>query len=237
MKIPHIGIAMRAKIQIGSVTSNNDPDGKLYSEQLQFSGVCASKYPEDGSDENNTFARFSPSINLDITVANPNLFGKFKVGDQFYLDFIRPEDEGKDFGIEEIEICQVPDFKQACDILRGQIGALDRQAVGLRVHPSLEKLKPEARGDVLANLTICHRHLEDSRMRIGKAIQHSETRESIFDIQKDPEKMARLAYKRYGAVTDFKNFQGNPMPEFDELPEKIKEAWKAAVTVMEPVGQ
>lgn len=80
---------MRAKIQIGSVIPNNDPDGKLNNEQLHFHGVCASKYPEDGRDENNTFARFSPSVSLDITIANPYLFGQFAKGDQFYVDFIR----------------------------------------------------------------------------------------------------------------------------------------------------
>lgn len=49
--------------------------------------VCASKYPEDGSDEDNTFAKFSPSANLSINIANPDLFGKFNVGDKFYVDF------------------------------------------------------------------------------------------------------------------------------------------------------
>jgi hypothetical protein len=41
-------------------------------------------------------------------------------------------------------------------------------------------------------------------------------------------KKAQEAYQRYGAVTDFKNYQGNPMPQFSELPEKIQEAWIAA---------
>jgi hypothetical protein len=45
-------------------------------------------------------------------------------------------------------------------------------------------------------------------------------------------KLAREAYARYAQVTDNKNFQGNPMPEFDALPEKIQEAWCAAVQPM-----
>ncbi len=40
--------------------------------------------------------------------------------------------------------------------------------------------------------------------------------------------LARGAYEAYGAVTDHKNFQGNPMPAFDDLPEQIREAWIAA---------
>jgi hypothetical protein len=39
---------------------------------------------------------------------------------------------------------------------------------------------------------------------------------------------AQRAYEAYGAVTDFKNFQGNPMPKWEELPAKIQHAWFAA---------
>ena len=40
---------------------------------------------------------------------------------------------------------------------------------------------------------------------------------------------AQLAYAAYGKVTDFKNYQGLPMPKWEELPPKIQEAWVAAV--------
>jgi hypothetical protein len=40
--------------------------------------------------------------------------------------------------------------------------------------------------------------------------------------------LARLAYTKYGKITGFKNFLGEPMPKFDDLTEIIKEAWKAA---------
>ena len=43
--------------------------------------------------------------------------------------------------------------------------------------------------------------------------------------------IAEEAYKGYANVTDNKNFRGEQMPKFDELPEKIQEAWKAAVKV------
>ncbi len=51
---------------------------------------CVAKsgaYPEDGSDEDNSFARWSPSGSLSISIQNPNLFGKFTVGQKFYVDF------------------------------------------------------------------------------------------------------------------------------------------------------
>jgi hypothetical protein len=44
---------------------------------------------------------------------------------------------------------------------------------------------------------------------------------------------AEEAYARYGAVTDFKNFRGDPMPAFADLGEKIQAAWEAAVNVAE----
>lgn len=47
-----------------------------------------------------------------------------------------------------------------------------------------------------------------------------------------PESRARIAYTAYGKVTDFKNFQGDPMPLFDELPEKIRDAWVASAGVI-----
>ena len=42
--------------------------------------------------------------------------------------------------------------------------------------------------------------------------------------------LAASAYHAYGSVTDHKNYQGLPMPEWNALPPKIQEAWVAAVT-------
>jgi len=81
-------MTMRAKLQASSIFSNKDAEGNVTSEQLHFHGVSKSgPYPPDGSDEDNTFAKFSPSVSLDITIANPALFGKFEVGQKFYVDF------------------------------------------------------------------------------------------------------------------------------------------------------
>ncbi|WP_179066650.1 hypothetical protein [Nostoc sp. C052] len=41
-------------------------------------------------------------------------------------------------------------------------------------------------------------------------------------------KIARIAYQAYGKTTDFKNYQGLPMPEFKDLPGQIQQAWIAA---------
>ena len=42
------------------------------------------------------------------------------------------------------------------------------------------------------------------------------------------ERLAKQSYMAYGSVTDFKNYQGLPMPEWEQLTDKIREAWKAA---------
>jgi hypothetical protein len=76
---------MRAKLRVSGVQKYEDGN-----ERLSFQGVAKSDgYPADGVDEDNTFARWSPSVDLSIYVANPALHGLFTVGDKFYLDFTR----------------------------------------------------------------------------------------------------------------------------------------------------
>lgn len=41
--------------------------------------------------------------------------------------------------------------------------------------------------------------------------------------------IAASAYRAYAASTGNKNFRGEPMPEFDALPQAIRTAWEAAV--------
>jgi hypothetical protein len=41
--------------------------------------------------------------------------------------------------------------------------------------------------------------------------------------------IAASAYRAYAASTGNKNFRGDPMPTFDDLPQPIKVAWEAAV--------
>lgn len=43
------------------------------------------------------------------------------------------------------------------------------------------------------------------------------------------EDIAESAYKAYSAVTDNKNFRGEEVPKFQDLPDKIQDAWNAAV--------
>jgi hypothetical protein len=75
---------MRAKMVVSSVTTHDQES----SETLTFSAVAKTDgYLEDGSDENNSFARWTPSANLTLLVSNPALVGQFKVNQEYYLDF------------------------------------------------------------------------------------------------------------------------------------------------------
>lgn len=77
---------MRAKMKITKIEQHES------CEVLHFTAVAKnSSYPEDGSDEDNTYAKFSPSGELKLTVANPALIGKFKAGEKYYLDFTKAE--------------------------------------------------------------------------------------------------------------------------------------------------
>lgn len=94
---------MRAKLAVGMVQESfnrvnaegrYDPSAepKKAGETLFMHAVAAKSYPADGSDEDNTYARMSPGANLQINIANPELWGKFKHGDKFYVDFVKAPD-------------------------------------------------------------------------------------------------------------------------------------------------
>lgn len=79
---------MRAKLQVSSVFPFRNEAGETTSETLYFHGVSKSGgYPSDGSDEDNSFAKWSPSVNLQMQITNPALFGQFEPGQKFYVDF------------------------------------------------------------------------------------------------------------------------------------------------------
>lgn len=74
--------SMRAKLKINRIEQHS-----ATCETLHFNAVCAKTYPADGSDEDNTFAKFSPSATLTIQITNPALVGQFKPGETYYVDF------------------------------------------------------------------------------------------------------------------------------------------------------
>lgn len=74
---------MRAKMRVGAIVPQSNG-----TESLTMFGVSRNEgYPEDGSDENNSYAKFSPSATFQLHLANPALVGTFEVGETFYVDF------------------------------------------------------------------------------------------------------------------------------------------------------
>lgn len=78
--------AMRAKMTINRIEKT------LNHETLVMNPVGKKgPYGDDGFDEDNTFAKFTPNGELRLTIANPALLGQFKPGQTYYLDFTPAE--------------------------------------------------------------------------------------------------------------------------------------------------
>jgi hypothetical protein len=78
-------VTMRAKMRVASATKYGDPVTQV---NLTFSAVSRSEgYPADGTDEDNTFAKYTPNASLQMSIQNPMLLDKFEEGQKFYVDF------------------------------------------------------------------------------------------------------------------------------------------------------
>lgn len=79
--------AMRAKLYVTAVQVH-EFEGKQTGETVHFAAVGKDGcYPDDG----NTFARWTPSADAHFMIQNQALFGGFKVGQKFYVDFAPAE--------------------------------------------------------------------------------------------------------------------------------------------------
>lgn len=71
---------MRAKMQIQKIEQH--PTLEI----LTFTAVS------NGSPEDNTYSKYTPSGSLTLRVTNPELLGKFKPSEKYYLDFSKAEE-------------------------------------------------------------------------------------------------------------------------------------------------
>ncbi len=77
---------MRAKMKVLEVKKTE------HGETLKMAPVCKDGgYPADGTDEDNSFAKWSPSGELTLHVTNPDLFGQLNPGEKYYVDFTKAE--------------------------------------------------------------------------------------------------------------------------------------------------
>ena len=67
---------------------------------------------------------------------------------------------------------QTIDFATYCKNLRAMIRTIAEEVNASHDHPVFNEAQEESDHDEMhANLTLAYRHLEDARMRIGKAVQ------------------------------------------------------------------
>jgi len=83
---------MRAKMMVSSVKRLVGADDKITAEELAMYPVCGNgSFGPNGESEDNTFSRYTPSGSLNLVVCNPDLHGKIKPGQKFYVDFTLAE--------------------------------------------------------------------------------------------------------------------------------------------------
>lgn len=77
---------MRAKFQVTEVGLHS-PD----CEEIKMRAVSDGAFDPEGNSEDSSFARWTPSGELSITITNPNLLGTFATGEKYYLHFTKAE--------------------------------------------------------------------------------------------------------------------------------------------------
>jgi hypothetical protein len=83
---------MRAKFKINTVTQDIGNAGNVERVHITAAPVCGDKpFGPQGESEDNTFARWSPSGELKLTITNPDLFGTLAPGQTYYLDFTKAD--------------------------------------------------------------------------------------------------------------------------------------------------
>ena len=82
---------MRAKFRVIEVQSHGGTATPPMAEGIKMMAVSDAPFDKMGMSEDNSFAMWTPSGVLEMTITNPNLFGQLKVGDKYYLDFTRAD--------------------------------------------------------------------------------------------------------------------------------------------------
>jgi hypothetical protein len=76
----------------------------------------------------------------------------------------------------------MPTFEGVINDLRAQIKAVAKQVDDAKKERNQAPINDkENRGEVMADLTLSYRHLEDASMRLGKVLQYLNGGESVYD--------------------------------------------------------
>ena len=75
---------MRAKFYVAGVSNDNHGEnGAKSGESVSLSPVIAA----DGNNENTSFSNATPSGQLNMHISNPEAWGFFEQGKEYYIDF------------------------------------------------------------------------------------------------------------------------------------------------------
>ena len=74
---------------------------------------------------------------------------------------------------ENCQGCTEIGFIEWCQDIRAKLEELKTSVKAMKAHSDLQTRQEPAcdHGEILANIMLAYRHLEDARMRMGKAIQ------------------------------------------------------------------
>ena len=73
---------LRAKMRVAEVARIVDADGSTNQERVKLQAV----YGDEGT-ENARWSKWTPSASFDITINNPEAFGKLSSGHEYFVDF------------------------------------------------------------------------------------------------------------------------------------------------------
>lgn len=77
---------LRAKMRVAQVAAIKNADGSTSQEQVNLQAM----YGNEGTD-NAQWSKWTPSASFDITINNPDAFGKLSSGHEYYVDFTPAE--------------------------------------------------------------------------------------------------------------------------------------------------
>ena len=73
------------------------------------------------------------------------------------------------------------EFRDVVELQRSDVAKIAARVKALKRHSIMGQVPMEPRSEIIANITLAYRHLEDARMRLGKVLQHLEGGESKYD--------------------------------------------------------
>lgn len=137
-----------------------------------------------------------------------------------------PKSDDPNSGVIEDRTDQAP---SPLTLMRGRVAGVKQ------LRAIIKEIQTALSGDIAGHATCAHQYLQEARMWLGMELNSVKLKEDAL-VQREEAfehfkmEQARAAYNRYGQTTNFKNFLGDAIPQFDDLSETIRNAWAAAIS-------